>query len=188
MTPAMLDTNVIAYAFAETSLDPELARRQRSAKALVTSLADVRVSSIVVLELLKAPPEMVERFRTSGVFEMIHVELVDGAISMVAADILEMARNKPHICSLCLNVVGASTCKQCGQQVSHQQKTHDALVVATAAVLLDVDTLYSYDGGVLELGKFVKDIKDLTVNNLTVKPPPSVDGPLFDAKRPKVDD
>lgn len=111
---------------------------------------------------------------------------VDASISMAAADILEKARNKGHLCPLCLNVIGASACKQCGQQVSRQQKTHDALIVATAAVLPDVNILYSYDGGVLELGKIVKDMKDM--ENLTVMPPPSIDGPLFDAKRPKHDD
>jgi hypothetical protein len=58
--------------------------------------------------------------------------------------------------------------------VSRQQKTHDAFIVATASVLADVDTLYSYDPGVLALSDFVK--------NLHVEEPPNLDGPLFAGK------
>lgn len=43
MTSAMIDTHVLSYAFSELSSDPELARQQQGAKALVTSLATVRV-------------------------------------------------------------------------------------------------------------------------------------------------
>jgi hypothetical protein len=71
-------------------------------------------------------------------------------------------------------MAGATACPKCGQQVSHQQKTHDALIVATASVLFDVDTLYSYDPGVLALSGFVK--------NVNVKEPPDLDGPLFSRK------
>jgi recombinational DNA repair protein RecR len=100
---------------------------------------------------------------------------VDAGIALAAADLLEAARGHQSMCARCLNLTGATACPKCGQQVSRQQKTHDALIVATASVLADVDTLYSYDAGVLALSGFVKNIK--------VEEPPNLDGPLFSAKR-----
>jgi predicted nucleic acid-binding protein len=132
------------------------------------------VSSIVVLELMKAPPQIVAKVRTSGILDLLAVEPVDAAIALAAADLLEAARGHKGMCKRCFNMAGATACPKCGQQVSHQQKTHDALIVATASVLFDVDTLYSYDPGVLALSGFVK--------NVNVKEPPDLDGPLFSRK------
>lgn len=172
MTPSMVDTQVLSFAIVtEPPTDSKLARMQRDSKALVSSLDEVRVSSVVLLELMRGPPTVVAKVRASGILDLLHVEPIDAAISLVAADLLEMARNRKNTCPRCLNVAGATACPKCGQQVSHQQKTHDALIVATASALADIKTLYSYDPGVLELGGFVK--------NVTVVFPPNLDGPLF---------
>lgn len=106
---------------------------------------------------------------------MLAVEPVDAAIALAAADLLETARGHKGMCTRCYNMAGATACPKCGQQVSHQQKTHDALIVSTASVLADVETLYSYDPGVLALSAFVK--------NINVEEPPNLDGPLFSPKR-----
>jgi len=171
-TFSMVDTQVLSFALVtEAPRDPKLARMQRDSAALVKSLAEVRVSAVVVLELMRGPPTVVEKVRGSGILDLLHVEPIDAAISLLAADLLEMARNRKNTCPRCLNIAGATACPKCGQQVSHQQKTHDALIVATASVLGDVKTLYSYDPGVLELGEFLK--------NIAVGHPPNLDGPLF---------
>lgn len=171
MTRAMVDTHVLSYAISEPSSNPKVARTQRDSKALLTSLSEVRVSSIVLLEMLRAPPSVVAKLHASSLFDMLYVEPVDAAIAMAAADILERARNRSYACPRCLNVIGATACPECGQHVSRQLKTHDSLIVATAAVLTDVEILYSCDDGVLELGTFVNTVKVLY--------PPNLDGPLF---------
>ncbi len=172
MTPSMVDTQVLSFAIvAETPTDPDTARTQRDATALVKSLGEIRVSSDVVLELMRGPPTVVAKVRRSGILDQLYVEPVDAAVSLFAAELLEKARNRKDACPRCFNITGATACPKCGQQVSHQQKMNDALIVATASVLGDVKTLYSYDKGVLKLGEFVK--------NITVCHPPNLDGPLF---------
>lgn len=169
----MVDTQVLSFSL---STEPStkgtvLWRQQRDSAALVQSFSEVRVSAIVVFEMLRGPPAVVRKIRSSGILDVLAVEPLDAAISLAAADLLEVARSKVGTCVRCLNVSGATKCPKCGQLVSHQQKAHDALIVATAATLADVDTLYSYDPGVRELSAFVKTIKVLE--------PPNLDGPLF---------
>jgi predicted nucleic acid-binding protein len=172
----MIDTQVLSFGLATEAAakGTTMARQQRDCVALMKSLSAVRVSSIVVLELMKAPPQVVAKVRASGILDLLAVEPVDAAIALAAADLLEAARGHKGMCTRCFNMAGATTCSKCGQQVSHQQKTHDALIVATASILSDVDTLYSYDPGVLALGGFVK--------NVNVEEPPNLDGPLFSRK------
>jgi len=134
MTPSMIDTQVLSFALAtEAPTDPKLVRMQRDSAALVKSLDEVRVSSIVVLELLRGPPTVVTKVRASGILDLLQIEPVDAAVSLLASDILERARERKNTCPRCLNVAGFTPCPKCGQQVSHQQKTHDALIVATAS-------------------------------------------------------
>ncbi len=168
----MLDCQVLSFAVSsQTAQTREHGQQQRDSEALLKNLSEVRVSSIVVLELLRSPPSVSRKIRTSGILEMLNVEPVDAAISMAAADLLERARGQKDLCSRCFNVRSATACRECGQLVSHQQKTHDALIVATASVLADVEILYSYDPGVFELAKFAP--------NVRVMHPDNVDGPLF---------
>ena len=80
MTRAMVDTHVLSYAISEPSSNPKVARTQRDSKALLTSLSEVRVSSIVVLEMLRAPPSVIAKLHASGLFDMLYVEPVDGGV------------------------------------------------------------------------------------------------------------
>lgn len=176
MTSAMVDTQVLSYALVtEPPKDDTMRRMQRDCGALIKGMAEVRVSALVVLELLRSPPPIVAKVRASGILDLLQVEAIDREIAKEAARILEAARGDSDTCTRCLNIKSASPCPLCKQLVSHQQKTHDALIVATAARLHDVEVLYTYDPGVVELAKFVK--------NLRVEAPPNLDGPLF-AKPP----
>jgi len=176
VTPAMIDTQVLSYALAaEPAKDEKTRRLQRDSAALVATLAEVRVSALTVLELLRAPPNVVAKVQASGILEQLQVEGLDGGVAREAARILEAARGDSETCIRCLNIKGATPCPVCKQLVSHQQKTQDALIVATAARLTDVDVLYTYDLGVVELAKFVK--------NLRTQSPPDLDGPLFAQQR-----
>jgi uncharacterized paraquat-inducible protein A len=131
----MIDTQVLSFGLAtEAAAKGTVARQQRDCVALMKSLSAVRVSSIVVLELMKAPPQVVAKVRASGSWTC-------------SRSSLWTRRSRSR-----------RACPKCGQQVSHQQKTHDALIVATASILSDVDTLNSYDPGVLALGGFVKNV------------------------------
>jgi hypothetical protein len=173
---AIVDTQVLSFAIpTETDVDEKTRRRQRDCKALLDGFEQVRVSAVTVLEILRGPPHVVARYRASRFVDLLQVEAFDGLVAEEAARILELARSDNKTCKRCLNVQGATPCPICKQLVSHQQKTQDALIVATAARLPDVDVLYSYDDGVFELAKFVK--------SLRVESPPNLDGPLF-AKHP----
>src|SRR5512134_2117750 len=107
----MVDTQVLSFAIVtEPPTDSKLARMQRDSKALVSSLDEVRVSSVVLLELMRGPPTVVAKVRASGILDLLHVEPIDAAISLVAADLLEMARSRKNTCPRCLNVAGATAC------------------------------------------------------------------------------
>lgn len=176
MTSAMVDTQVLSFALVtEPPKDDTVRRMQRDCAALINGMAEVRVSALVVLELLRSAPPVVAKVRASGILDLLQVEALDGEIAKEGARILEAARSNSDTCPRCLNIKKASPCQLCKQLVSHQQKTHDALIVATAARLLDVEVLYTYDPGVIELAKFVKTVR--------VETPPNLDGPLF-AKHP----
>lgn len=168
----MIDTQVLSFALVtEPAPNDKTKRLQRDCNALVSGFEEIRVSAITVLELLRGPPQVVAKVRASGILSLLRTEAFDGSIAEDAARILEAARSDTKSCARCLNVTGASPCPGCGQLVSHQQKTHDAIIVATAARLHDVEVLYTCDQGVVELGRFVK--------NLRVEQPPNLDGPLF---------
>lgn len=172
---AMVDTHVLSYGISledPKPADKKTGLRQRDSKALIATLGEVSVCSLVVLELLRGPPAVVARLKASKILDALHVDPVDDAAAVEAARILEVGRSAVDVCSRCLNVKAASPCSLCKQLVSHQQKMNDALILGTASVLRDVDTLYTYDPGVIELAKFVK--------GLAVKNPPNIDGPLFD--------
>lgn len=176
MNAGMVDTQVLSYALVlEPARDEKAKKHQRDCGALFRKLDPIRTSSLVVLELLRSPPHIAAKVRASGILEAIQTEAIDARIAEDAAQLLEAARGDKEICERCLNVKEAAPCKLCNQLVSFQQKTHDALIVATAARLHDVEVLYSYDPGVFELARFVK--------NLRVETPPNLDGPLF-AKHP----
>jgi predicted nucleic acid-binding protein len=171
----MIDTQVLSFALTtEPAVDDKTKRIQRDCNALVSGFEEIRVSAITVLELLRGPPQVVAKIRASGILPLLRTEAFDGPIAEEVARILEAARSDIKSCARCLNVTGASPCPACGQLVSHQQKTHDAIIVATAARLHDVEVLYTCDQGVVELGRFVK--------NLRVEQPPNLDGPLFPRK------
>jgi predicted nucleic acid-binding protein len=172
----MIDTQVLSFAIAtEPAVDDKIKRYQRDCAALIGGMAEVRVCSIVVLEILRGPPSVVAKVRSSGILDLLQVEAVDRGSAEEAARILEAARSDDETCARCLNMRRATPCPACKQLVSHQQKTHDALIIATAARLADVEVLYTYDPGVLELAKFVK--------NLRAEAPPDLDGPLFATRR-----
>jgi len=56
--------------------------------------------------------------------------------------------------------------------VGNVQRLNDALIAATAESLNDVDTLYTFDRGILELATHVKRVR--------IEEPPVGYGPLFD--------
>jgi hypothetical protein len=71
----MIDTQVLSYALAtEPAKDEKTRRLQRDSAALVATLAEVRVSALTVLELLRAPPHVVAKVQASGILEQLQVE------------------------------------------------------------------------------------------------------------------
>jgi predicted nucleic acid-binding protein len=166
-TSAMVDTMVLSYAFvAEAPVDDDHKQKKQASQVLLMSMEVVRVSAITWIELCRVvEPESLGPLR-----EQILVEAVDAAIAEQAARILNKFRASEDVCRKCLSSTRSGRCA-CGRVVSRHQKVNDALILATAEQLAQVDTLFTYDGGILELGHYVE---------CDVRKPPSPHGELFE--------
>jgi predicted nucleic acid-binding protein len=66
----MIDTQVLSYALVtEPPNDDRMRRMQRDCGALINEMAELRVSALVVLELLRTPPQIVAKVRSSGILD-----------------------------------------------------------------------------------------------------------------------
>lgn len=170
----MVDTNVLIYACAHPRNDPLHRSLCEKSTILVKQLEIVRLSAITWMEYQRrAKPHEQERLRSF--YTKLRVLSVDARIAQVAIDLIDRRGDKKEkFCSECLSAVAWAPCSACGRNKSAQQRLNDALVVATAECTGDVKTLYSFDGGVLSLGKHARDC--------IVRDPPNVHGDLWDPK------
>lgn len=173
----MLDTHILSLALSTSSEgDPVRFREERQAcEQLVRSLEGIRMSAIAWVEFLRAINRATGQPFSEALGELatlVRVEAVDPRVSVRAAELLNKHRQREDVCRRCLNVDVVAPCPQCGSVASHQQRLNDAIIVATADVLEDVEVLYSFDGGVLELGT--------QVTGCEVRRPPNPHGPLWE--------
>jgi predicted nucleic acid-binding protein len=154
--PEMVDTLVLVYASMTTSRttkDPAAGARHETCLDLLRRLPSVRVSAIAWLEYTRLlRPD--EYQRMEPILRKVVVERLDRPIVEFAGELLRKRRATEHVCPRCLGSDRSETCAKCGKRYSAQQRLNDALIVSTAQVLETVETLWSFDGGVHELGRY----------------------------------
>lgn len=182
----MVDSQVLIYAmaYAVGFDDEQHGDKPWRSFSLVDTAETVTVSAITWFEVRRTTSESQAEILTRWQ-SRIEILPVDARVASRAAALIEAARAKGVVCPRCLGLKPPVTCSACGSQRSKQQRTHDTIIVAGAAVDPSIRTLYSFDGGVLKLGELVED-------EVSVKEPPPVEEQLDlpatsirDGNRPK---
>lgn len=166
----MVDTNVLLNAMFSaggvTPDDPERADQLWRSEQLVESAEHVAVSAITWFEArrLLDDEQAAALLKWRGRIEIV---AFDARAAERAAELIQVARSeRGTMCPRCLGNRRPIVCKVCGNQSSKQQRTHDVLIAATAAVDPRIRTLYSFDGGVADLGRYLE-------KELEIRVPPS---------------
>lgn len=153
----MVDSQVLIYAMAHAvgvARDEDYADMAWRSFHLVDEADGLAMSAISWFEVHRIVDE-----RQAAMFKKwqgrIEILPVDGRVAARAASLMESARSAGTLCPRCLGLKPPVTCTVCGSQRSPQQRTHDVLIVAGAAVEQRVQSLFSFDGGVLKLGELV---------------------------------
>jgi hypothetical protein len=163
----MVDVNVCCYALGVaagqiTDADEhwDLAR---ASEALIRSLDEINLSAITWFEIHRGNPaaqaEGMARLRSRFKIHPVDMRVAERSAQLEAA-----ARASSALCKKCFAPVKRVHCSACGNNRSPSQFSNDILMVATADVLPEVDALYTCDGGVVQLGAYVK--------NVVIKHPP----------------
>jgi len=176
----MVDTQILIYATytsAKKSKDAEITTRHQTSLELLQRLPAVRVSAVAWFEFLRGL-RADERKKMEPILAKVVVERFDGPIAEVANELLlkRTGSREGPACMRCLSTKNSETCPKCSRTYSAQQRLNDAIIVATAQVIGTVDTLWSYDRGVIELGRFAADCKVSQPQSST---------PLFDPQQNK---
>jgi predicted nucleic acid-binding protein len=174
-TTEMVDANVLSYGVIGGPDDKDLQRREChfASRALIERLASVRVSAIAWAEF-KRILRPAEVQRADALLKSTYIEKVDAAVVDAATKLLNDYRRVEKVCPTCYGSEESSPCKTCKRMLSRQQRLNDSFILATAVVLPDVATLYTYDQGIKELAKHT--------GGCDVKQPPNPSGPLFQRK------
>lgn len=170
----MLDTQVLVYAVRKPRKgdSPETVDLTRRSQALVHSQPTITISAITTMEFLRGVrPD--EREAAEALLAKTEAEMVDHRVAEHAHRLMAKRVGSRRVCERCLGAHDEHPCKVCKRLVSNDQRLRDALIIATADLLPDVSTLYSFDGGVLA---YTSD-----VNRVAIAKPASADGPLFEA-------
>lgn len=173
-TRRMVDTMILVYATkaSANTKDPEIKERRATSISVLTNLKLVNISAITWMEYLRGQtPEQakaLEPFR-----DKLFAHAVDPKIAAYAADLMRKYRAS-GVCPTCLNSKKSHQCTACGAKRSQFVRLNDAIILATAQLSADIDRLYTFDGGLLELASHIPGSK--------AEIPPHPSGDLFDAK------
>jgi hypothetical protein len=165
----MIDSQVLVYALAHlhgSAPDENYADMAWRSFHLVDEVDGFAMSAVSWFEVLRCRRDEKQTELFNKWQGRIDILAVDARVAARAALLIEAARSAEVLCPRCLGVKASLTCIACGSQRSKQQRTHDTFIVAGAAVEPKITTLYSFDGGVLELGSFVDE-------EVRVREPPS---------------
>ena len=179
---SMVDTMILTYAFkappVSDSSDAKKIQIMRSHSLdLLSQLEVIHVSAICWMEFKRVARFTEAEKKVLATYKnRVFVHALEGPMSEVAADLLQKHRSKTGVCPKCLNSKDASPCSSCKALKGKSIKVMDALTVATANAADDVDVLYTYDDGMIELGNLI---------GLDAKNPPDKNGPLFEYHRKK---
>lgn len=169
--PVLIDTQVFVYAICVpiAGEDEQLAKLKLSAKQVTAANADLVISSITMLEILRGlRDDAVPAF--NALMAKTRVEAVTAATAERANELLRARGPNEVICEKCLGSVQSTPCSKCNRHVSRPQKLNDALILATADTVSDITLLYSEDGGIHHMAPHARS----RVEHL-----PNPHGPLF---------
>jgi predicted nucleic acid-binding protein len=154
----MIDSQVLIYALAHAhgeAPDERYSEMAWRSFQLVNEADGFAMSAISWFEFLRVRRDEQQTTLFNKWQGRIEILPVDARVAARAAALIEAARSDGTLCPKCLGLKPPVTCTVCGSQRSKQQRTHDTFIVAGAAVEPKIKALYSFDGGVLELGEFV---------------------------------
>jgi len=109
----MLDTQILIY----STRDPKTPKAKdwskdahdkiRRSKEIVQSLEVLRVSAIVVLEFLRSLPPA-EQVLVDQLVKKMQIEACDGAVALLASDLLKHRVHTQKACVECLNLLASA--------------------------------------------------------------------------------
>ena len=134
-----------------------------------------------VLLAMDPPRHNVYRTPLADTFRAAVMATLEPTIRSICREIMERAAELLRLeapvgerCARCLASEAEDVCGRCGRPSSAQRRVSGAIVVATAELLPDVATLYTYDPGIAAFAPVVVGCR--------LAPPPSAYGPLFDPR------
>jgi predicted nucleic acid-binding protein len=153
---------------------------QRSSQ-LVAQAEQILVSAISWYEIRRfVPPEQEKHL--AELEKRIQVVRTDAAVVEFANTLSKKVQQTlgvtPDVCSRCGLPPGQRSGTGCNRAVALKSRFADFLIAATAHVRADVDRLYTFDTGVLNMQEFLRP---------RVIEPPSIYGPLFEHHTGKVE-
>jgi predicted nucleic acid-binding protein len=172
---SMVDTMVLSYAIKAppVSSDSEIQEMRENSRTLLNQLQEIHVSAVCWLELKRISKFSEDEQKIlDGYKNRIFIHSIDAAVAESAAALMAKHRSRAGVCPTCLNSKESLPCKKCKAKTAKSVKINDAITVAVADILEQIEVLYTYDGGMIDLGKFVDGCK--------VRRPPNRNGPLFD--------
>ena len=166
---ALIDTNLMVYAF--SALCGDITPQGAASISILRSTTGVSISAMSWFEIHRCiNPHMRSTLdKLERVCGDLNVISIDEQIAFRAAELLAIRSTDPSVCRHCLGIKGGVSCKGCKSRLSKTQRFADAMIVATADCNPDIDVLYTFDAGVLDMGRLVTgcDIR----NPMTVEAP-----------------
>lgn len=170
----MIDTMIMILALrvSSDSKNADLKERRAICLDVIGRLKTVHISSISWFEYQRGRrPE--EEAALSKWQNKLFIHPVTAPVAEHAAELMRKYRAGGGVCTKCLNSRKSTICKVCGGKRSATARINDALILSTAQLSTDVDTLYTLDDALLELSGHLPNSK--------ASLPPGRHGPLFEA-------
>ena len=173
---AMFDTMVIVNAVGAKPLaaaNPTNEILERSRKVLEDTPI-VRVSAITWLEIKRRVRSAAEISKLNDIEKRMFIDSADVPVVTFAAELQRkrVAKWSKDVCVKCGNSIASHPCAGCNLQLAEKARFDDYLIAATAHVKRDVTILYTFDASIISMKVDLRD-------NLEIKEPPNVWGPLF---------
>ncbi|MFI5300012.1 MAG: type II toxin-antitoxin system VapC family toxin [Polyangiales bacterium] len=175
-SPIAIDANVFIYAIAPTPRKgdaPSLAAMRLDSRTLIGAHARISISAVSLAEV----------YRGATPAEADAIEKVEGSVGVLQLDrrAVDKARElmkkrglvAPKVCVQCHRDARTVQCTKCGVIRSVGDAWHDALIVASVIVDDAIDSLFTFDGGMLAMADFASQ------DGVKISRPPNANGDLF---------
>jgi hypothetical protein len=143
-------TKAIKHVLGEKAdLDEE--RVREVSHSLVLAQPSIRMPTTAWLEVLWTTSE---DERTYAMREL-HPRLSDDQLTLdaveIAVKLARASRSFPNFCNKCWGTDIDKPCTKCGRLGCREDRRNDLVILASAVVAEGVDTIYTFDGGMLHL-------------------------------------